>query len=61
MNEMTLMTEYKVDVKALPTIRKMFHGYIFRRSANGQGFVRATEKEAKMISSAGIEMTEFLR
>tara|TARA_R110000822_G_scaffold213107_8_gene348465 strand:- start:771 stop:935 length:165 start_codon:yes stop_codon:yes gene_type:complete len=50
------MKEYKVNKDHLPTIRSIFSGYIFRREEDGQGYVKCTDKEARIIRSAGINL-----
>ena len=52
------MKEYQVDIKQLPLIRKIFDGYIFRRIADGIGYVKCTSKEADVIERNGIRLTE---
>jgi hypothetical protein len=52
------MKEYQVDIKELPTIRKLFDGYIFRRNDNGIGYVKCTIPEANFIERNGIKLTE---
>jgi len=53
-----MMKEYQVDIKELPTIRKLFDGYIFRRNDNGIGYVKCTIREANFIERNGIKLTE---
>ncbi len=53
------MKEYKVNRNDLSTIRAMFHGYIFRRVEDGQGYVKCTDKYAQIIKGAGIDLKEI--
>ena len=49
------MKEYKVNKDHLSTIRHIL-GYIVRREEDGQGYVKCTDKEARIIKSAGIHL-----
>lgn len=52
------MKTYTTNASNMPTIRAMFHGYIFRRIENGIGYVKCCDKDANRIRRNGIDLTE---
>ena len=52
------MKTYSTDIKNMAVIRAMFYGYIFRRTENGIGYVKCTDRQAQTIKRFGITLTE---
>ena len=52
------MKTFEVDIKLMPLIRELFNGYIFRRTEEGKGYVRADKTQVKTMKKLGIELKE---
>lgn len=51
------MKEYSTSIENIAIIRKMFHGYIFRRIEDNIGYVMCYTGQAERIQKHGIELT----
>lgn len=52
------MKTYSTDIQNMVKIRAIFQGYIFRRTENGIGYVKCSDRAADTIKRFGITLTE---
>jgi hypothetical protein len=53
------MKTYTTDKENMPTINKIFWGYVFRNIKDGVGYVKCSLKQKEKIESFGIELNNL--